>query len=61
MVKDGEQLLERADSATDLPPSVTPIALLKSSKPSNVPDHQSEAQVKNETLGRLYSLTGAGS
>ena len=61
MVKDGEQLLERADSATDLPPSVTPIALLKSSKPSSAPDRQSEVQVKDETLGRLYSLTGAGS
>jgi len=61
MVKNGEQLLERANSATELPPSDTRIALLKTSKPSKVPDHQSEAQVKDETLGRLYSLTGAGS
>ena len=61
MVKDGEQLVERANSATALPPSVTRVVLLKSSKPSNVPDHQSEAQVKDEALGRLYSLTGAGS
>jgi len=61
MVKDGEQLLERDNSATTLPPSLTRVALLKSSKPNKVPDAQSEAQVKDETLGRLYSLTGAGS
>jgi hypothetical protein len=61
MVRNGEQVLERANSATELPPSDTRVALLKSSKPSNIPDLQSEPQVKDETLGRLYSLTGAGS